>query len=77
MVKNNIHLYKGDATQVAVTGDSAGGHLASMIVNSGDRTSLNNNFAESLKFIPTFIPKVSKEKILEQMQVSSILFRSF
>ena len=70
-VKNNIHLYKGDATQVAVTGDSAGGHLASMIVNSGDRISLNNNFAESLKFTPTFIPKESKEKILEQMQVKA------
>ena len=39
-VKNNIHLYKGDSTQVAVTGDSAGGHLASMIVNSGGSTGI-------------------------------------
>ena len=70
-VKNNIHLYKGDSTQVAVTGDSAGGHLASMIVNSGDRISLNNNFAKSLKFTPTFIPKLSEEQILKQMNVKA------
>jgi acetyl esterase/lipase len=36
-VKDNVGHYRGDPSRIAVTGDSAGGHLSAMIVNMGDR----------------------------------------
>ena len=35
-VNENIHKYNGDNSKIAVTGDSAGAHLAAMIVNLGE-----------------------------------------
>jgi acetyl esterase len=37
--KDHIGDYQGDSTKIAVTGDSAGGHLSAMIVNLGNRVS--------------------------------------
>jgi acetyl esterase/lipase len=54
-VKENIGSYKGDKSKVAVTGDSAGGHLSAMIVNSGNR--LTGTFSNgSLGFNPSYMP---------------------
>ena len=54
-VKENIDDYRGDGSRIAVTGDSAGGHLSAMIVNSGNR--LSNTFtAESIGFTPSYLP---------------------
>lgn len=56
-VKAHIEQYGGDPTRVAVTGDSAGGHLASMVVLAG-RNLGSDGFAEgSLKFKPTWLPE--------------------
>ena len=66
-VKENISQYKGDATKIAITGDSAGAHLSSMILNSGKALSANSKYAESLKFNPTYLPEnKTVEEILKE-----------
>jgi acetyl esterase/lipase len=66
-IKDNISNYKGDKTQVAVTGDSAGGHLSAMIVNMGHRLSSEEYSEQSLGFNPSYLP-VGKtaEQVAEQ-----------
>ena len=56
-VKDNIAQYGGDATHVAVTGDSAGGHLASMILLSGRNLESDGFSGKTLGFKPTYLPK--------------------
>jgi acetyl esterase len=55
-VKDNIGHYRGDGTRVAVTGDSAGGHLSAMIVNLGDRLSSVPFSEASPNFQPSYLP---------------------
>jgi acetyl esterase/lipase len=55
-VKELIGNYKGDPSRISVTGDSAGGHLAAMIVNSGHQLS-SISYTESRKFLPTYLPQ--------------------
>lgn len=55
-VKDEIDEYQGDPTRVAVTGDSAGGHLAAMIVNVGDRLSSAGFSKESQSYKPSYLP---------------------
>jgi acetyl esterase len=56
-VKDNITQYKGDPNRVAVTGDSAGGHLTSMILVSGRNLNSQGFEAEVPGFNPTYLPK--------------------
>lgn len=56
-VKDNIAQYKGDPNRVAVTGDSAGGHLTSMILVSGRNLNSKGFAAEVPGFNPTYLPK--------------------
>src|SRR3954451_17985696 len=56
-VKEHIKDYKGDPSKVAVTGDSAGGHLAEMVVISGNNLGSEGFGKGSLNFIPTYLPK--------------------
>ncbi|MCP5057282.1 MAG: alpha/beta hydrolase [bacterium] len=55
-VKDHIGRYEGDGTRIAVTGDSAGGHLSAMVVNLGDRLSSAPFSEASLNFQPSYLP---------------------
>lgn len=56
-VKDNIEQYKGDKTKIAVTGDSAGGHIAAMVTLAG-RNLVSTGFGkEALGFNPSYLPK--------------------
>ncbi len=55
-VKEHIGTYKGDSSKIAVTGDSAGGHLAATIVNAGNRLS-SMSYNESQTFFPSYLPQ--------------------
>lgn len=55
-VKDNIGDFRGDPSRVAVTGDSAGGHLSAMIINVGNRLSSDVFSDESLAFNPSYLP---------------------
>jgi acetyl esterase/lipase len=55
-VKEHIADYKGDNTLIAVTGDSAGGHLSAMVVNMGTRLSSAGFSPDSLRFLPSYLP---------------------
>ena len=55
-VKDHIAHYGGDPQRVAVTGDSAGGHLAAMIVLRGRQLQSDGFAGESLGFNPSYLP---------------------
>ncbi|MBO6701124.1 MAG: alpha/beta hydrolase [Pseudomonadales bacterium] len=54
-VKENIGYYRGDGSRIAVTGDSAGGHLSAMIVNMGEELSSQGFSPDSLQFQPSYL----------------------
>ena len=56
-VKAHIAEYGGDPTRIAVTGDSAGGHLASMILTRGRQLESDGFAGDSLGFKPTWLPE--------------------
>ena len=56
-IKENIGAYKGDSTKICVTGDSAGGHLAAMIILCGDNLETDGFAGSSLGFHATYLPK--------------------
>ena len=56
-VKDNIKHYGGDPKKVAVTGDSAGGHLAAMVVVAGRNLDSDGFNKKPLGFKPTYLPK--------------------
>lgn len=56
-VKDNIKRYGGDPKKVAVTGDSAGGHLAAMVTLAGRNLGSDGFSKKPLKFKPTYLPK--------------------
>ena len=54
--QHNIHQYQGDPARVAITGDSAGAHLAAMVVNRGQNLSLQGYNTKTLSFSPSYLP---------------------
>lgn len=63
-VKENIHRYGGDPSKVAVTGDSAGGHLAAMVALGGRNLDSDGFDKKPLGFKPTYLPKgVTAEQV--------------
>ncbi len=56
-VKDNVARYKGNPGQIIVTGDSAGGHLATMVVVEGQNLESDGFSGNSLGFNPTYLPK--------------------
>ena len=55
-VKDHIAAYKGDPAKLIITGDSAGGHLASMVVLCGHQLESDGFTGNSLGFNPTYLP---------------------
>lgn len=55
-VKDNIAHYGGDPKRIAVTGDSAGGHLAAMILVRGRQLESDGYAGDSLGFKPSYLP---------------------
>ena len=71
-VNENIHKYNGDNSKIAVTGDSAGAHLAAMIINLGEEITDEGDFSETLLFKPTYMPKDNTlEEIKSAMAVQA------
>ena len=69
-IKENIENYGGDKDRIAVTGDSAGAHMAAMIVNSGKQINDKNDFDKSLKFTPTYMPE---GKSIEEINLQNLM----
>ncbi len=66
-VKANIKKYQGNPKRVAVTGDSAGGHLASMVVLAGRRLESDGFAGSTIGFKPTYLPKkLTAEKMAKK-----------
>lgn len=56
-VKDHIAEYNGNPKQIAVTGDSAGGHIAAMVALAGRQLSSGGFSSTPLGFKPTYLPK--------------------
>jgi acetyl esterase len=63
-VKDHIKQYGGNPKQIAITGDSAGGHLASMVMFAGRSLESDGFAGDTLGFKPTYLPK---NKTAEQL----------
>ena len=55
-VKDHIAEYQGDPRRVAITGDSAGGHLTAMILTRGRQLESDGFAGPSLGFKPSYLP---------------------
>lgn len=56
-VKENIAQYKGNPSKIAITGDSAGGHLTSMVLTNGRNLESDGFDGDSYGFNPSWLPE--------------------
>ena len=81
-VKAHIAQYGGDPKRVAVTGDSAGGHLSAMILTLGRQLESDGYEGDSLGFNPSYLPagktaeQVAKEDGLK-VQAAILSYAAF
>ncbi len=81
-VKDHIAEYQGDPTRVAITGDSAGGHLTTMILTRGRQLESDGFAGPSLGFKPSYLPagktaeQVAKEDGLK-VQAAVVSYGAF
>jgi acetyl esterase/lipase len=70
-IKEHIAEYGGDNRKIVVTGDSAGGHLAAMVILGSDKLESDGFGGPSLGYKPTYLPSgktpeyVKTEKALD------------
>lgn len=69
-VKEHISEYKGNPEKIAVTGDSAGGQLAAMVVNAGETLTAHGFKKDPIGFTPTYIPD---DKTIDQLIADNAL----
>ena len=70
-VKHNIKQYQGDPKRIIVTGDSAGGHLATTVATMGSRTLSPDGFVNGpAGFRPSWMPA---GKTIEQLKKEDAL----
>ncbi len=55
-VMDNISAYKGNPLKLIVTGDSAGGHLAAMVVLASHKLEADGFQGSTLGYKPTYLP---------------------
>ncbi len=55
-IRENIAKHKGNPQQIAVSGDSAGGHLAAMVTLMGEKLESDGFAGDSFGFKPTYLP---------------------
>lgn len=81
-VKDHIAEYQGDPKRVAITGDSAGGHLTTMILMRGRQLESDGFAGSSLGFKPSYLPagktaeQVAKEDGLK-VQAAVVSYGAF
>lgn len=81
-IKVNIEQYGGNPLKIAITGDSAGGHLSSMVLTHGDKLESDGFDGDSFGFNPSWLPegKTAEEVAMEnglEVQAAVISYGAF
>ncbi len=81
-VKYNISEYGGDPNRIGITGDSAGGHLTSMVLTHGRMLESDGFAGDSFGFLPSWMPEgKSPEEIAAedglQVQAAVVSYGAF
>lgn len=71
-IRENAGEYNADPGNIAVTGDSAGGHLAAVVATMADKIGDKGFNGRSFEFKPTYIPEGKSLKRLRQGLIASV-----
>jgi acetyl esterase/lipase len=81
-IKHHIEQYSGDPNRIGITGDSAGGHLSSMVLTHGRMLESDGFEGNSFGFTPSWMPegKTAEEIAVEdglKVQAAVISYGAF
>ncbi len=76
-VRENIAAYGGDPQQLIVTGDSAGGHLATMVATQGHKLTTGQFSAPAYHFQPSYLPAAGLPENGVEVQGAMISYGAF